>query len=113
MHADDLTGHLRSGDWAQLKLPAINDKCRTLALSPTRMHTWRAGELLHPERDGHDVLARERATIAIAQRLHPYDLASQLIETDITTRRGADIGQELAESAGRLKVRELFAIIVF
>ena len=59
LHADDLAGYLlreQPARWTHLKLPAINDADRLIQLGAGRVHTWKKGELLHPEREPQSVL---------------------------------------------------------
>src|SRR5262249_8613984 len=52
LHQDDLVGYLlEQGGWVHLNLPAIAECEHRIALSPTRSHLRRPGELLHPERE--------------------------------------------------------------
>jgi predicted phage terminase large subunit-like protein len=64
LHDADLVGHeLREhpGRWTHLKLPAINDADRLIELGGGRVHKWKAGELLHPEREPQSVLDEIRS----------------------------------------------------
>jgi predicted phage terminase large subunit-like protein len=52
LHMDDLVGHLLEQEgWVHLNLPAIAECHQRIALSPTRYHLRRPGDLLHPERE--------------------------------------------------------------
>ncbi len=64
LHADDLAGfQLRENPdrWTHLKLPAINDADRLIQLGGGRTYNWKAGELLHPQREPRHVLDELRA----------------------------------------------------
>lgn len=57
LHLFDLVGHvLDKGDWEVLSLPAVADEEERVPISDNRLHLRRVGELLHPEREGQDVL---------------------------------------------------------
>lgn len=58
LHINDLIGHVqRTGDnWTVLELPAIADRDRKIQISPTDYHLFRAGSVLHPQREPPDVL---------------------------------------------------------
>ena len=59
LHEDDLVGHvLERGDWEVVSIPAIATENRAYQLSddPEHVHVRRAGDLLHEEREDHDVL---------------------------------------------------------
>ena len=52
LHVDDLVGHvLETGDWVQLKLPAIAETAEAIPINPGGVHSRAMGELLHPERE--------------------------------------------------------------
>jgi predicted phage terminase large subunit-like protein len=64
LHVDDLVGYLlEQGGWAHLNLPAIAETDSRIALSPTRSHLRRAGDLLHPEREPREVLDQLRRSM--------------------------------------------------
>jgi hypothetical protein len=53
LHVDDLAGHLiEQGGWTVLKIPAIAETDTIYQLGNGKTHTYKAGELLHPERLG-------------------------------------------------------------
>ena len=59
LHEDDLVGHvLERGDWEVVSLPAIatDDQIYRLSDNPDHVHTRRAGDLLHENREDRDVL---------------------------------------------------------
>ena len=52
LHEDDLPGYLiKTGNWTHLNLAAIAQQDETIALSDTRSHHRKEGELLHPSRE--------------------------------------------------------------
>ncbi|MBC7767214.1 MAG: phage terminase large subunit [Phycisphaerales bacterium] len=52
-HPEDLSGHvLAKGGWTHLSLPAIAIEDQYVPIGPDRYHPRRAGDLLHPEREG-------------------------------------------------------------
>jgi predicted phage terminase large subunit-like protein len=59
LHEDDLVGHvLERGDWEVVSIPAIATEDCTYQLSdnPDHVHVRRIGDLLHEDREDHDVL---------------------------------------------------------
>ncbi|MDX3806108.1 MAG: phage terminase large subunit [Bosea sp. (in: a-proteobacteria)] len=57
LHVDDLAGVLlNEGGWVHLNLPAIAPADEKILIGPERYHLRRAGELLHPDREGQAVL---------------------------------------------------------
>lgn len=59
VHEDDLVGHvLEKEAWEHLRLPAIADVPQDIALGKGRVHRRRIGDVLHPEREPAEVLAR-------------------------------------------------------
>jgi len=57
LHVDDLVGHLLEQErWEHLNLPAIAQCEQSIALSETRSHLRRRGELLQPQREPQVVL---------------------------------------------------------
>ncbi len=57
LHVDDLVGHLLEQEgWVHLNLPAIAECEKSIALSATRFHLRRPGDLLHPEHEPQSVL---------------------------------------------------------
>lgn len=62
LHEDDLAGRLlRTGGWDHLELPAFTETDRQIPIGPGAFHFWRAGEVLHPGREPHDVLEKIKA----------------------------------------------------
>lgn len=63
-HLDDLAGHvLGQEDWIQLNLPAIAEIDEQIRIGPNQGHFRRLGDLLHPEREPREVLARVKSTL--------------------------------------------------
>lgn len=61
LHQDDLAGVLlETGNWHELKLPAIATDDEVIRLSRGRVHYRRAGDALHPEREPLAVLEQTR-----------------------------------------------------
>ena len=57
LHVDDLVGHLLEQEgWVHLNLPAIAQCEERIALSATRSHLRRPGDVLHPEHEPQSVL---------------------------------------------------------
>ena len=53
LHVDDLAGHLiEQGGWTVLEIPAIAENDTVYQLGNGKTHTYKAGELFHPERLG-------------------------------------------------------------
>jgi predicted phage terminase large subunit-like protein len=64
LHDEDLAGHElreRPDRWTHLNLPAITNVDRVIDLPGGRKYSWKAGELLHPEREPQSVLDELRA----------------------------------------------------
>src|SRR5262245_46039378 len=75
LHEDDLVGHVLSQEkWEVLSFPAIAEREETFAIETIggpRHYTRRLGDLLHPERESQDTLAR------IRQPIGEYNFAGQ------------------------------------
>jgi predicted phage terminase large subunit-like protein len=53
LHVDDLAGRLLdTGEWVHLSLPAIAQQDERIPIGMNQIHVRRAGDLLHPEREG-------------------------------------------------------------
>ena len=67
LHEDDLVGHVLAQEtWDVLSLPAIAEREDTFRIDTIwgpREYTRRPGDLLHPERESQDTLARIRQTM--------------------------------------------------
>lgn len=51
VHADDLAAHLmEEGGWVHLDLPAIAEEDQDIAIGDGRVHSRKAGDVLHPDR---------------------------------------------------------------
>lgn len=63
LHVDDLTAHvLEKGAWTTLSLPVIAQADMEIPVGPDEVHVYREGELLHPDRLGHEGLKEIKAT---------------------------------------------------
>jgi hypothetical protein len=63
-HLDDLAGHvLGQEEWVQLNLPAIAEIDEQIRIGPNQSRFRRLGDLLHPEREPREVLARVKSTL--------------------------------------------------
>ncbi len=63
-HLDDLAGHVLGQEaWAHLNLPAIAEIDEHVTIGPNQTRHRRVGDLLHPEREPSDVLARIKSTL--------------------------------------------------
>ena len=62
LHIDDLSGVLSraSDEWTVLNFPAIAEENRRIQIGEGRFHTWRAGEVLQPQREPREVLDKIR-----------------------------------------------------
>ena len=64
LHQFDLAGlMLESGQWHELKLPAIATEDERIPLTGGRFHERRVGDILHPEREGFAELELQRMTM--------------------------------------------------
>jgi len=62
LHENDLAGHLlEQGGWQHLDLPAIAVDDSVIPLRHGKLMTRRIGDILHPERESKDTLARIKA----------------------------------------------------
>jgi hypothetical protein len=67
LHPDDMAGRLiQAGGWELLELPAWTNRDRTYALAANRLHTFRAGAYLQPEREGPEILDQIRREMGTA-----------------------------------------------
>ena len=63
-HLDDLAGNvLIQEEWVQLNLPAIAEMDEQIRIGPNQSHSRKLGDLLHPEREPREVLARVKSTL--------------------------------------------------
>jgi predicted phage terminase large subunit-like protein len=64
LHPDDLVGHLlEQNGWTHLNLPAIADTEYQIPLGPGRFHQRLLGDVLHAEREPHEVLDKLKASM--------------------------------------------------
>jgi predicted phage terminase large subunit-like protein len=57
LHVDDVAAHLiAKGGWTVLEIPAIAEIDTDYEIGPGKVHTYKAGDLLHPEREPQSVL---------------------------------------------------------
>lgn len=76
LHPDDLVGHLlHQGGWTHLNLPAIAEEEMEVALSETRSHRRRIGELLHPSREPQAALEELKASMGSMEFSAQYQQA--------------------------------------
>jgi predicted phage terminase large subunit-like protein len=76
LHVDDLAGHLiEQGGWTVLKIPAFAETETVYQLGNGKTHTYKAGELLHPERLGQKELDELRDTMGTAAFYAQYQQA--------------------------------------
>jgi predicted phage terminase large subunit-like protein len=76
LHVDDLAGHLiEQGGWTVLKIPAIAETDAVYQLGNGKTHTYKAGELLHPERLGQKELDERRNSMGTAAFYAQYQQA--------------------------------------
>ena len=74
LHEDDLSGHLiRRGGWHIVSIPAIATENTTHVLSrhPGHFHRRATGDLLQPEREGHEQIEEQRRALGM------YNFAAQ------------------------------------
>jgi predicted phage terminase large subunit-like protein len=61
LHEEDLAGKLISeGGWTHLNLPAIAEQQQRVQIGPRQFKVRKEGDILHPEREGRDVLDKMR-----------------------------------------------------
>ncbi len=79
LHEDDLVGYLlEQGGWEHLNLPAIAECEQSIALSATRSHLRRPGDVLHPEHEPRcvlDELKRSMGSLAFAAQYQQEPVA--------------------------------------
>jgi predicted phage terminase large subunit-like protein len=79
LHEDDLIGHVTAkGGWELLAFPAIAEDDETFAVQTPygpRHFSRKAGDILHPERESADTLARLRAQMGSAAFVAQYQQA--------------------------------------
>lgn len=64
LHENDLSGMLReAGGWDHLSLPAIGIEDQSIMLARGGVYRRRGGDVLHPEREPHDVLMEVKASM--------------------------------------------------
>lgn len=64
LHLFDLVGHvLERGEWTDLNLPAIAEDDQLIPIGPGQFHRRQAGDLLHPEREGPEILEELRRSL--------------------------------------------------
>jgi predicted phage terminase large subunit-like protein len=103
VHADDLVEHfLAQGGWEQLNLPAIAELEQTIEIAPSRFHTRKVGDLLHPERESIEVLDRMKvtmgsATFAAQYQQTPIPPGGNMIDWKWFPRYGSDDQVEFDE----------------
>ncbi|MEM6500144.1 MAG: terminase, partial [Pseudomonadota bacterium] len=67
LHEDDLAGHLlEKGGWQNLCLPAVAEEDMLIEIGRDRLHTFRSGTALHPERESLRLLASLKRDIGSA-----------------------------------------------
>jgi predicted phage terminase large subunit-like protein len=85
LHVDDLIGHvIEQEPWTQINLPAIAEVPQRVQIGPDRFIERKPGELLHPERESHETLARTK------ERLGTYSFSAQYQQSPVP-RGGAMI----------------------
>jgi len=78
LHVDDLVGRLlEQGGWTILNLPAIAETDQRIPVGPGRFHLFRAGEVLHPEREPRSVLDE------IKRSMGSSDFAAQYLQDPV------------------------------
>lgn len=64
LHEEDLAGHLLEvGGWRHLCLPAIAETDLEIAVGRGKIHRFKAGEVLHPERESREQLEQQRQSM--------------------------------------------------
>ena len=66
LHEDDLPAYMLEKGYEHLNLPAIAEKREYVQIGPDRWHERTVGDLLNPEREGHDVLDQLRRDLGPA-----------------------------------------------
>jgi predicted phage terminase large subunit-like protein len=90
LHQYDLTGMLLEDggeDWTHLSLSAIAQRDAIIPLTGKRVHHFRAGEYLHPEREGYEVCEKMKSALGsmyfAAQYLQePVPAQGNLVKAD-------------------------------
>jgi predicted phage terminase large subunit-like protein len=88
LHEDDLAGHLlRQGNWRHLDLPAVAVEDSVIPIGRDKVVSRRCGEVLHPERESKEALARIKAEIgslmfSAQYQQRPVPLEGNLIRRD-------------------------------
>ena len=85
LHVDDLIGHvIEQETWTQINLPAIAEVPQRVQIGPDRFIERKPGDLLHPERESRETLARTK------ERLGTYSFSAQYQQSPVP-RGGAMI----------------------
>jgi predicted phage terminase large subunit-like protein len=88
LHEDDLAGHLlRQGNWRHLDLPAVAVEDSVIPIGRDKVVSRQCGEVLHPERESKEALARVKAEIgslmfSAQYQQRPVPLEGNLIRRD-------------------------------
>ena len=78
LHVDDLIGHvIEQEPWTQLNLPAIAEVPQRVQIGPDRFIERKPGDLLHPERESRETLARTK------ERLGTYSFSAQYQQSPV------------------------------
>ncbi len=78
LHVDDLIGHvIEQEPWVRLNLPAIAEVPQRVQIGPDRFIERKPGDLLHPERESHETLARTK------ERLGTYSFSAQYQQSPV------------------------------
>jgi hypothetical protein len=78
LHVDDLAGRLLEQEgWTVLNLPAIAEIDQQIPIGPGRFHLYRAGDVLHPEREPRSVLEE------IKRSMGSSDFAAQYLQEPV------------------------------
>lgn len=87
LHESDLAGHLLDqAGWEHLDLPAIAVEDTVIPLSHGRVKTRKAGDILHPEREGKEALDRIKAEIGSLQFSAQYQQRPVPLEGNLIKR---------------------------
>jgi len=78
LHVDDLIGHvIEQEPWTQINLPAIAEVPQRVQIGPDRFIERKPGDLLHPERESRETLARTK------ERLGTYSFSAQYQQSPV------------------------------
>jgi predicted phage terminase large subunit-like protein len=98
LHEDDLPGHLlRAGGFEDLCLPAVAVERQEIPLPGGRAFVREPGDILHPEREGRDVLERIKAEMGSLAFSAAYQQRPLPLEGNLCRREWIQFYERLPE----------------